>query len=145
MREIVVAGVPACEVFRTQPTRLLLQLNNAVAQHRVFTGEQFLRQPITTFVDIVLRAGEMIVDPQPRGSAKIIGQRKDFVARFALAKQPLRVGTSRADGEQLGRDTDKTREQQLFTVEFRPEPRHGVKQPAREPLARRCRVTDMFS
>src|SRR5207244_8702925 len=118
-----------------QPTRLLPQLNNAVAQHRVFSGEQFLRELITALVDIALRSGEMSVDPQSRGAAKIVRERQDFVARFALAEQPLRIGTGRADGKQLGCDTDKTREQKLLSIQFGTESRHRMKQTPREILA----------
>src|SRR5438094_5252249 len=50
-----------CEIFRMQPTRLLAQLNNAVAQHRVFAGEQFFPQLITAVDDVALLYGEMVL------------------------------------------------------------------------------------
>src|ERR1043166_7902276 len=83
----------------------------------------------------------MIIDPRARRAAEIICDGKNFVRRFTLAEQPLRIRTGRADREQLGRNSDKTRQQQLLPIEFRAEPRHGMKQTARQPFARPCSVS----
>jgi len=77
----------------------------------VLSGKQILHELITAPVNILMRAGEVIVDPHARRAAEIICDRKNFVSRFALAKQPLRIRASRADGEQFSRNSDKTRKQ----------------------------------
>ena len=109
----------------------------------MFSGEQLLHQLIAAPVHVAHCAGEMMIDSRLRRAAEIICDAENFIRRFPLAKQPLRVRTGRADREQLGGDSHKAREQQLLTVEFRPKPRHGMKQTARESFARARSVIDM--
>jgi hypothetical protein len=72
-------------------------LHNALTQQRVFSGEQILHKIITALVGVARGAGEMMIDSHARRSAEIIRDGKNFVGRFTLAEQPLRVRTRRAD------------------------------------------------
>jgi hypothetical protein len=119
------------------------QLHDAVAQKLVLSGEQLLHQLIPALVHITHCAREMMIDSCLRGATEIIGDAENFIRRFPLAKQPLCVRTGRADCEELGGNSYKSREQQLLTVEFRPKPRHGMEQTARESFARARRVIHM--
>ena len=56
----------------------------------------------------------------------------------------LRERTGRADGEKFRRDSNEPRKQKLLAIEFRAEARHGVKQSARQFLARPRRVIHML-
>src|SRR5262249_6437732 len=85
----------------------------------------------------------MMIDSHARGPAEVIRNGKNFVTRFALAKQPLRVRTRGADRKQLRGDPNKSGKEQFLAIEFRTEARHGVKQSAREPLARARGVIDV--
>src|SRR5436190_974060 len=125
------------------PTGKMPVLHDALTQHLVLSGEQILHEIVTAFVGIARGAGEMMIDPHPGGSTKIICHGKNFIGWFALAKQPMRVSTCGADRKQFGGDSDESRKEQLFAIEFRSEPRHGVKQSARESLACACRVINM--
>src|SRR5439155_12111748 len=118
-------------------------LYDAATQNLVFPREQILRELIAALVDVSTRADEVIVDPGARRSAKIIRQREDFFFRPALVEQPLRIRTSCANREKFRGDADETREQQLFAIQFGPEPRHGVKQSARQFFACSRRVLDV--
>ena len=84
-----------------------------------------------------------MIDSHPSRTTEIIRDGENFIRRLALAEQPLRVRTCRANRKQFRRDANKAREQQLLTVEFRPKPRHRMKQTARESFARARRVIDM--
>src|SRR4051794_3190195 len=85
----------------------------------------------------------MMIDSHPGGSAKIICDGENFIGWFSLTKQPLRIRTCGADRKQFGSDSDESRKEQLFAIEFRSEPRHGVKQSARESLAYPCRIINV--
>src|SRR5258705_6791745 len=85
----------------------------------------------------------MMIDSHARRTAEIIRNGKDFVGRFTLAEQPLRVRTRRADRKQLRRGTDKPGKEQLLAIEFRAEPCHRVKQSACKSLARARGVIDV--
>jgi hypothetical protein len=82
-------------------------LHHALTQQFVLSGEQILYEIVTAFIGIARSAGEMMIDSHARRPAEIIRNGKDFVGRFTLAEQPLRVGTRRADRKQLRRSTDK--------------------------------------
>src|SRR4029077_18143956 len=84
-------GLHLATPYCAKPTRL----HDAFTQELVFTGKQILGELITASVGIAARAGKMMIDSRTRGTTKIICDRKDFVARFTLAKQILRVRTGR--------------------------------------------------
>src|SRR6266513_6340008 len=107
-------------------------LHNTLTQHLVLSGEQVLHKIVTAFIRVARGASEMMIDSHPGGAAKIICDGKNFIGWFPLAEQPLRVGTGRANREQFGGDSDESRKEQLFPIEVRAEPRHGVKQTACE-------------
>ena len=109
----------------------------------MLSGEQILHEIVTTFIRIAPGAGEMMIDSDARRSAEIIRNGKNFVGRFTLVEQPLRVRTRRADRKQLRRGTDESGKEQLFAIEFWTEARHRMKQSAREPFARSCHVVDV--
>ena len=73
----------------------------------MLSGEQILHEIETPFVGIACGACEMMIDSHLRRTAEIIRDGKNFVRRFALAQQPLRVRTRGADRKQRRRDTDK--------------------------------------
>jgi hypothetical protein len=87
-----------------------LSLHNALTQHLVLSGEQILHEIVTTFIGIARSAGEMMIDSHARRSAEIIRNGKDFVGRFTLVEQPLRVRTRRADRKQVSDRTAPLRE-----------------------------------
>jgi hypothetical protein len=66
-------------------------LHNALTQQLVLSGEQILHKIVTAFIGVARSAGEMMIDSHTRRSAEIIRNGKNFVGRFTLAKQPLRV------------------------------------------------------
>ena len=82
-------------------------LHHALTQQLVLSGEQILHEIVTAFIGIAGSAGEMMIDSHARRSAEIIRNGKDFVGRFTLVEQPLRVRTRRADRKQLRRDPDE--------------------------------------
>ena len=102
-------------------------LDHAVAQQLVLPGKQILHEIVTAFVSIARGAGEMMIDSHTRRPTEIIRNGKNFVRWFTLAEQPLRVRTRGADRKQLRGNTDKSGKEQLLAIEFRAEPRHGVK------------------
>ena len=118
-------------------------LHHALTQQLVFSGEQILHEIVTAFIGIARGAGEMMIDSHTRRPAEIIRNGKNFVGWFTLAEQPLRVRTRGADRKQLRGNTDKSGKEQLLAIEFRAEPRHGVKQSARKSLARARGVIDV--
>ena len=69
------------------------------AQEFVFSSQQLLHEIVAAFVDVAGCAGKVIVDSHSRGAAEIICDGKDFIGRFTLTEQPLRVRTCRADRE----------------------------------------------
>src|SRR6266704_2920655 len=97
----------SCLVSRNQsagatparPTAKMAVLHNPVAQHGVLSGEQILHEFVAGFVRVARRAREVMVDPHARGTTEIIRDRQNFIGRFALAKQPLRISASRTDGK----------------------------------------------
>jgi hypothetical protein len=89
------------------PTRMMRVLHHALTQQLVLSSEQILHEIVTSFIGIARGAGEMMIDSHARRPAEIIRNGKDFVGRFTLAEQPLRVRARRADRKQLRRDTDK--------------------------------------
>src|SRR5262249_49867812 len=105
-------------------------LHNAVAQHRMLSGEQILHEIITAFIRVARSAREMMVDSHSRRPTEIICNGKNFARRFTLAEQPLRVRTCRTDRKQFRGDTDKSGKEQLLAIELRAEPRHRMKQSA---------------
>ena len=101
-------------------------LYNPLAHACVLPREELLGQLVTAAIRILSRAGKVMIDPQFCRTGKIIRYRQNFSRGFALINFVLRKGTGGAYGEKLGRDPDKSREQQLLTIEFRPEARHGM-------------------
>src|SRR5205809_1751399 len=120
-------------------------LHDAVAQRRVFSGKQLLRELITAAIDVIARAGKVMIDSQTCGATKVICQRKNFAGRRAIVDLRLRERTGRADGKQFCCDSDKSGKEQLLTIEFWAESGHCMKQTTREPLACSRRVIHMRS
>src|SRR5712675_668733 len=117
------------------PTRKMRPLHNTLTQELMFSGEQILHEIVTAFIRVARGAGEMMIDSHPGGAAKIICDGKNFIGWFPLTEQPLRVRTGRANREQFRGDSDESGKEQLFPIEFRAEPRHGMKQTACEAFA----------
>jgi hypothetical protein len=67
-------------------------------QELVFSGEQVLHKIVPALIRVAGGAGEMMIDSHAGGAAEIIRDRKNFVGRFTLAEQPLRLKACRADG-----------------------------------------------
>ncbi len=74
-------------------------LHDAIAEKRVFTGEQVLHESVAALIRVAGCAGEVIINSHACGAAEIICDRENFISWFALAEQPLRVRTRRADRE----------------------------------------------
>ena len=72
-------------------------LDHAVAQQFVLSGKQILHEIVTAFIGVARNAGEMMIDSHARRPAEIIRDGKNFVGRFSLAEQPLRVRTRGTD------------------------------------------------
>src|SRR5438445_7135883 len=66
-------------------------LHNAVAQELVFSGQQILHKSVAAFVCVARCAGKMLIDSHSRRATKIICKQENFIGRFALAEQPLRI------------------------------------------------------
>src|SRR4051812_33898645 len=96
-----------------EPALAIQFLDHAFAQMLVFTGEQFLRQIVSALVDVKTCSGKMLVDPNSGRAAEVIGQGQELIRVAAVIHFRLREGTGGADREQLGRDADKTRKEQL--------------------------------
>src|SRR4029077_272357 len=109
------------------PTAKIAVLHNPVAQEFVLPCKQLLHESVTAFVHVARCAGEMLIDSHSRRATKIICKYQNFIGRFALTEQPLRIRASRADREQFGGDSDKSGKKQLLAIQFRAEPGHGVK------------------
>jgi hypothetical protein len=75
------------------------QLYNPAAQEFMFSSQQLLHEIVAAFVHVARCAGKVIVGSHSRRAAKIICHGKDFIGRFTLTEQPLRVRTCRADRE----------------------------------------------
>src|SRR5262249_14140293 len=118
-------------------------LHNALTQQLVLSSEQILHEIETSFVGVARCASKMMIDSHARRPAEIIRNGKNFICRFTLAEQPLRVRARRADRKQLRRDPDKPGKEQLLTIELWTEPRHCVEQSPRQSLDCTRRIIDV--
>jgi hypothetical protein len=82
-------------------------LHNALTKQGVLSGEQILHEIVTASIGVEGGAGKMMIDSHARRPAEIIRNGKDFVSRFTLTDQPLRVRTCRANRKQFRGDPDK--------------------------------------
>src|SRR5450432_1264426 len=102
------------------------ELHNPFAQIRVLSRHQFLRQIIAGAIRVARCAGEMVVDPHRRRATEVASDRQYLGGWFALIDLVLREGARRANREEFCRDTDETRQQQLFAIELGTESCHRV-------------------
>jgi len=114
--------MPLLRIARATPR----VLHDPFAEVGVFSSEELLGQVVTDAIRVLRRAGEMVIDPHFRRATEVRRKEKHLVRRLAALDFVLRKRAGRAHRKQLGRDADKTRQQQLLAIELRTETRHGV-------------------